>query len=74
LKEMTDDFTSADRLCNQLLDMIEKKATIVEASFARVWSQMAIRQNYTMMTFKIITVLFLPLSFFTSLFGINVRD
>lgn len=35
---------------------------------------MATRQGYAMMTFTIVTVFFLPLSFFTSLFGMNVRD
>jgi hypothetical protein len=54
--------------------MKEKKASHFELTCARVSSTMATRQGYAMMTFTIVTVLFLPLSFFTSLFGMNVRD
>jgi len=57
-----------------LLDMKQKEASVVEASCARVSSHMATKQGYAMMTFTVVTVLFLPLSFFTSLFGMNVRD
>jgi hypothetical protein len=75
--------------------MKQKEASVVEAAYARVSSDMATRQNYAMMTFTVVTVLLyvsrpkdffrglmwcrltvkqLPLSFFTSLFGMNVRE
>jgi Mg2+ and Co2+ transporter CorA len=58
----------------RLLSMKQKEAGIVEATCARISGDNTTRQQYAMMTFTVVTVLFLPLSFFTSLFGMNVKE
>lgn len=57
-----------------LLDMKQKKANVVEAALARKAADRAAQQSRAVMTFTVFTVFFLPLSFFTSLFGMNVRE
>lgn len=57
-----------------LLDMKQKKANVVEAVLARKAADRAAQQSRAVMTFTVFTVFFLPLSFFTSLFGMNVRE
>ncbi len=47
-----------DMQYENLLNMKQKEANVVEASCARVSSQMATRQGYAMMTFTVVTVLF----------------
>ena len=55
--------TRADFLkYDKLLDMKQKEAGVVEAACARVSGEMATRQSYAMMTFTVITVLFVCLS------------
>ena len=42
--------------------MKQKEASVVEAACARVSGDMATRQNYAMMTFTVVTVLFVRVS------------
>ncbi|KAK3082341.1 hypothetical protein LTS18_004253 [Coniosporium uncinatum] len=57
-----------------LLDLKQKQANIAEARLARLSAQVAGEQSRAVMIFTIFTILFLPLSFFTSLFGMNARE
>jgi hypothetical protein len=66
--------TSAQEHFKTLLDMKQKKANVVEAALARKSADRAAQQSRAVMTFTVFTVFFLPLSFFTSLFGMNVRE
>jgi hypothetical protein len=54
--------------------MKSKQADLVEAYSARKSNQVAMKQNQRVLIFTLFTIFFLPLSFFTSLFGMNVRD
>ncbi|KAI9798830.1 MAG: hypothetical protein M1825_004953, partial [Sarcosagium campestre] len=57
-----------------LLDMKQKEQSTDEARQARRQAETATRQSRSVMVFTVFTVIFLPLSFFTSLFGMNVRE
>lgn len=57
-----------------LLDMKQKQANIMEAHLAREHAEVAADQSRSVMIFTIFTIIFLPLSFFASVFGINVRE
>lgn len=57
-----------------LLDMKQKQANIVEAHLARESAEVAADQSRAVMIFTIFTIIFLPLSFFASVFGINARE
>lgn len=58
----------------ELLDMKQKQANIVEAHLAREQTEVAANQSRSVMIFTIFTIIFLPLSFFASIFGINARE
>jgi len=57
-----------------LLDSKQKQANIAEAKLARLSAQVAGEQSRAVLIFTIFTILFLPLSLFTSLFGMNARE
>ncbi|KAH8765169.1 hypothetical protein BGZ57DRAFT_1007123 [Hyaloscypha finlandica] len=71
-----------------LLDLKQKQASVIEARFARKRMQaasddaeattsltyQAVRQGWSIMLFTIVTIIFLPLSFFSSLFGVNAKE
>ena len=54
--------------------MKQKQANIIEAHLARDQNKVAADQSRTVMIFTIFTIIFLPLSFFASVFGINARE
>jgi hypothetical protein len=54
--------------------MKQKQANVAEASLSRLSAEVASEQNRAIMIFTIFTIIFLPLSFFTSLFGMNVSE
>ena len=58
----------------ELLDMTQKQANIVEAHLAREQNEVAADQSRSVMIFTIFTIIFLPLSFFASVFGINAKE
>lgn len=64
----------AQRAFKELLDMKQKQANIVEAQLARRQTEVAADQSRSVMIFTIFTIIFLPLSFFASVFGINARE
>lgn len=57
-----------------LLDLKQKHANAFEARFARDQAAGTTRQGKTIMVFTIVTIIFLPLSFITSIFTINIKE
>ena len=57
-----------------LLDMKQKQANIVEAHLSREQADNSQEQARSILIFTIFTIIFLPLSFFASVFGINARE
>ena len=54
--------------------MKQKQANIVEAHLAREQTEVAADQSRSVMIFTIFTIIFLPLSFFASIFGMNISE
>jgi Mg2+ and Co2+ transporter CorA len=73
-KDMQHRCESVQEAYKLLLDMKQKQANVAEASLSRMSAEVASEQNRAIMIFTIFTIIFLPLSFFTSLFGMNVRE
>ncbi|KAF3000070.1 hypothetical protein E8E13_001661 [Curvularia kusanoi] len=67
LERLVRDATRTHELLNQLLDLQQKAASLTEA-------RVATTQGKAVMLFTIVTIVFLPLSFFTSYFGQNVSE
>ncbi|CZR66422.1 uncharacterized protein PAC_16323 [Phialocephala subalpina] len=57
-----------------LLSLKQQQASLIQAREALEQSRETVRQGLSIMAFTIITVLFLPLSFRASIFGMNVTD
>lgn len=53
---------------------VQRQAQIDEVRLSRQQADLASAQNRSVMIFTVFTVIFLPLSFFTSLFGMNTRE
>ncbi|KAI9654644.1 MAG: hypothetical protein M1821_005851 [Bathelium mastoideum] len=68
------DCRTAQDAYKTLLDMKQKQANVDEMSLARHSTMVATDQGRAIMFFTIFTIVFLPLSFFTSFFGMNVRE
>lgn len=58
----------------KMLEMAQRQAQVDEVRWSRLQTELASSQNLSVMIFTTFTVIFLPLSFFTSLFGMNVAD
>ncbi|KAH7308289.1 hypothetical protein BKA65DRAFT_442771 [Rhexocercosporidium sp. MPI-PUGE-AT-0058] len=56
------------------LDIKQQQASIFEAKYAVKQSHETISQGRSIMTFTIVTIVFLPLSFMSSVFGMNASD
>jgi len=54
--------------------MVQRKAQVDEVRWSRLQTELASSQNLSVMIFTTFTVIFLPLSFFTSLFGMNTSE
>ncbi|KMK62050.1 hypothetical protein Y699_02891 [Aspergillus fumigatus Z5] len=74
VQEMRDNTILAQKAVENLLDLKQKQANVDESRLARWEAEVTQTQSRSVMVFTIFTVIFLPLSFFTSLFGINVRE
>ncbi|CZT01292.1 uncharacterized protein RCO7_01996 [Rhynchosporium graminicola] len=59
---------------NDLLDLKQKQANVSEARSQRQQAQETARQGQTLMLFTVITVFFLPLSFLTTFFQLDIAD
>lgn len=65
----------ADRLyksLTDLLDLKQKHSNALEARFASEQALAAAKEGQTIMVFTIVTIIFQPMSFITSYFGINI--
>ncbi|KAH6658521.1 hypothetical protein BKA67DRAFT_513584 [Truncatella angustata] len=58
----------------KMLEMVQRKAQVDEVRWSRLQTELASTQNLSVIIFTTFTVIFLPLSFFTSLFGMNTAD
>ncbi|KAJ5653203.1 hypothetical protein N7490_000206 [Penicillium lividum] len=74
LSEMKENSHLAQKAVETLLDLKQKQANVDEAKMARWQAEETQNQSRSLMVFTIFTVIFLPLSFFTSLFGMNARE
>ncbi|KAI9728690.1 MAG: hypothetical protein M1828_002796 [Chrysothrix sp. TS-e1954] len=74
VQEMQRNCKSAEDAFTRLLDLKQKQASVIEAWAAREANEVASSQSRAVMIFTIFTIIFLPLSFFTSLFGMNTRS
>ncbi|KAL2872542.1 uncharacterized protein BJX67DRAFT_11888 [Aspergillus lucknowensis] len=74
ITEMRENAIAAQKAVENLLDLKQKQANVDESRLARWEAEVTQSQSRAVMVFTIFTVIFLPLSFFTSLFGINARE
>ncbi|KAI0471504.1 hypothetical protein GGR56DRAFT_681634 [Xylariaceae sp. FL0804] len=58
----------------KLQEMIQRQAQVDEVRWSRLQTELASSQNLSVMIFTTFTVIFSPLGFFTSLFGMNTRE
>lgn len=59
---------------DKLLQMVQRQAQVDEVRLQRLQADVASSQSRSVLIFTVFTVIFLPLSFFTSLFGMNTRE
>ena len=71
LSSMLEDVLTVQKTSEALLDIQQKQANIVKADYAREKTEIAAGQVRSVVMFTIWTIIFLPLSFFASVFGIN---
>ncbi|KAH6893004.1 hypothetical protein B0T10DRAFT_481246 [Thelonectria olida] len=59
---------------DKLLQMVQRQAQVDEVRLSRLHADLASAQSQSIMIFTTFTVIFLPLTFFTGLFGMNTRE
>jgi hypothetical protein len=59
---------------DKLLQMVQRQAQVDEVRLSRLHADLASAQSRSVMIFTIFTVIFLPATFFTGLFGMNTRE
>lgn len=72
--DMIDRVDNTKKDYEKLQEMVQRQAQVDEVRWSRLQTELASSQNLSVMIFTIFTVLFLPLSFFTSLFGMNTKE
>jgi hypothetical protein len=68
---------SAREVAEQLRDLVtlkQQQASIIEATAALDRAEESVQQGRTIMVFTVITIIFLPLSFMSSVFGMNAQE
>lgn len=65
---------SYGRQLKDLLTLKQQQAGVIEAREAVKQAQLTLKQGQSIMIFTIVTIIFLPLSFFASLFGMNAAE
>ncbi|EAQ84956.1 hypothetical protein CHGG_08970 [Chaetomium globosum CBS 148.51] len=58
----------------KMLEMVQRQAQVDEVRWSRLQAELASSQNLSVMIFTTFTVIFLPLTFFTGLFGMNTIE
>ncbi|KAK9783602.1 putative DUF676 domain-containing protein [Seiridium cardinale] len=74
VEDMTTRIAATRTDYEKLLEMVQRKAQVDEVRWSRLQTELASTQNLSVIIFTTFTVIFLPLSFFTSLFGMNTSD
>ncbi|KAI1435961.1 hypothetical protein GGR50DRAFT_654048 [Xylaria sp. CBS 124048] len=74
VRDMMDRVESTRKDFEKLQEMIQRQAQVDDVRSSRLQTELADAQNTSVMIFTIFTVIFLPLSFFTGLFGMNTRE
>jgi hypothetical protein len=59
---------------DKLLQMVQRQAQVDEVRLSRLNADVASAQSRSVMIFTVFTVIFLPLTFFTGLFGMNTQE
>jgi CorA-like Mg2+ transporter protein len=59
---------------NNLFDMKQRQANVLEAHYSRKVAQDSGRQATTIMVFTTVSVIFLPLSFMSSFYALSIRE
>ncbi|PMB70145.1 hypothetical protein BM221_004794 [Beauveria bassiana] len=59
---------------DKLLQMVQRQAQVDEVRLSRLHADVAGAQSRSVMIFTVFTVIFLPLTFFTGLFGMNTQE
>ncbi|KAI9768065.1 MAG: hypothetical protein M1840_005099 [Geoglossum simile] len=59
---------------HNLLDLKQKEANVSEARSGNLQALAVKQQGKTILIFTVVTIIFLPLNFLTSLFGVNARE
>ncbi|KAK0713751.1 hypothetical protein B0T26DRAFT_873806 [Lasiosphaeria miniovina] len=73
-KEMTESARRVHQDLKQLLEFKQQQANGWESRYAMKLSEQGQRQNTIMLTFTIVTIIFLPLSFISSFFAIGIKE
>ncbi|KAL2021275.1 hypothetical protein VTK56DRAFT_7354 [Thermocarpiscus australiensis] len=58
----------------KMLEMVQRQAQVDEVRWSRLQAELASSQNLSVIIFTTFTVIFLPLTFFTGLFGMNTVE
>jgi len=88
IEELQKTAKSTYKALQDLLDLKQKQASVIEARAARKDAKSSadqaeastsltyetVKQGWAIMIFTIVTIIFLPLSFFTGLFGMNAKE
>lgn len=74
IESISKDAEHTRKMLLNLLDLKSNAASLAEAKSGAKEAQVATTQGRAVMLFTIVTVIFLPLSFFTSYFGQNVQE
>ncbi|KAL7801513.1 hypothetical protein V8C43DRAFT_271204 [Trichoderma afarasin] len=59
---------------DKLLQMVQRQAQVDEVRLSRLHADLASAQSRSVLIFTTFTVIFLPLQFFTGIFGMNTRE
>jgi CorA-like Mg2+ transporter protein len=59
---------------NNLFELKSRQADVLEVHLTRKVAQDSARQSTTIMVFTVVTIVFLPLSFMSSFFALNVKE
>lgn len=74
VQDMIDRVQKALRDFDRLLEIVQKQSQLEEGYISRHQADLSKVQNRAVIIFTVFSVVFLPLSFFTSLFGMNTRE
>lgn len=73
-QDMIDRVQKALRDFDRLLEIVQKQSQLEEGYISRHQADLSKVQNRAVIIFTVFSVVFLPLSFFTSVFGMNTRE